>query len=89
MKSSIAVVVRALQVTNHGNGLYSLTLPSRDLDKTESKVLHELFPHTLARAFDLLAEEAVLEAIVPEASLDDSQLEKAETVSVATKAPKY
>lgn len=58
------MLIRALKVKQLSDGLFSITLPSRELSITEHQVLDELFPNLGHRVRELLDREAMLDAIV-------------------------
>jgi len=55
--------IKALSVEQVGDGMYRLTIPSKDFTIEESLLLEKLFPHLREEAQVLLNKEAMLEAI--------------------------
>ena len=59
------VKIRALQIRKCGDGTFEITLPGRELDANERKVLTELFPHCQDQVHELLSHEALIDSVVP------------------------
>ncbi len=56
--------VRANQVINHGDGVFTILIEGEELPPETLKTIRDLFPHTGDKVMDLLSVENTLSAIV-------------------------
>ncbi len=61
--------IRAISVTQVGDGLFQVELPSRELTEPERELLRKLYPNLTDRAYDLLETENLLSAHVSNSDL--------------------
>jgi hypothetical protein len=57
------VLVRAIRVHNYGNGIVGIEIPSRQMTDEERNLLHNLYPHLVDKAYELLNQEALLDSL--------------------------
>lgn len=57
--------IRAISVTDHGNGLFEIQQPFRELSQVEMNLLRNLFPNLQGQIEELLVKEQMLESILP------------------------
>lgn len=75
------VYIRAQNVRDCGEGIYELTLPSVMVAPEHREMLLELFPNTIARAYELMDREALLRALMPAEMVKQEWAEKAKDVA--------
>lgn len=62
-QSIVHISVRAIAVSDNGNGTFDLQIPGQELTVADQKVLEQLFPNLLESAHRLLNQEALLASI--------------------------
>lgn len=63
MKIQMGISVRATEVLNNGDGVFTIMVEGEELPEGTLKVLRDLFPNTADRVFELLNVEALLSNI--------------------------
>jgi len=66
----MSVFIRALSVEEVGGGVYKIEVPERELTQQERATLTGLFPNLTERAYQLLSQEALLEAIATDSDVN-------------------
>lgn len=64
MKMQTSVNVKAAEVQNNGDGVFTIIVEGEELPEETLKLFRELFPNTCDRVFDLLSIETMLKSIV-------------------------
>ena len=57
------IQIRAISVTDNGNGTFDIELPTRELSNTERDTIRKLYPNLTEKAYELLAQEELLSAL--------------------------
>ncbi len=87
--ASLFVNVKALNVTNNGNGTFTLELQGRELSYEEGEVLSYMFPNLLDQVHKLLSKEALLASLATREQVEVEGDMPKQVKPVDGKKPKY
>jgi hypothetical protein len=69
MEPTIMIHIKALNVSDNGNGTFSIELPERPLSNDEQQLLERLFPNLGEEVFRLLNKESLLASLATPAEV--------------------